>query len=161
MSLDKFVARGFTASTGGGLDSWVSKSSAQSGSSPTSQGGGSGTSFVMGGGGGNSSRAGSSRSGEAFGSRGSLRSSHAGPTRGGDSKSSGSSHERRGLAEDLFGAVLPQFDPKNVAAVLTVLALVAVGYLFLSLAGITQGSEDSGNGRAVQSEILERRSRIR
>lgn len=48
MSLDKFVLRGFTASTGGGADGWVAKTSQPYTQQTVKESHNSGTSFVMG-----------------------------------------------------------------------------------------------------------------
>lgn len=161
MSLDKFVSRGFTASTGGGLDSWVAKASPTSAPSATaSVTGGSGTSFVLGGGTG--SRSGSSRVAETIGSRSSSHQSRSGLSRGGsEGKSAGDSYERRSFSEDLIVSLFPQCDPRLVLSVLVVLGLSAAGYLFMQVAGLTQDDDSSGHGRSVQSEISDRRSRLR
>ena len=159
MSLDKFVARGFTASTGGGLDTWIAKSSPSASPGPTSQSAGSGTSFVMGGSPG--SRAGSSRVGEAFGGRNSSRHSNSGLARSGEGKSALSEHDRLSFSEDLIVSLFPQFNPRLVLAVLVVLGLSAVGYLFMQVAGLGHDPDRESYGHAVQSEIAERRSRFR
>ena len=67
MSLDKFVSRGFTSSTGGGLHSWVAKApqSHAHSHSTARDAGSSGTSFVLGSG--RSNRTQSSQTKEAFG----------------------------------------------------------------------------------------------
>lgn len=51
MSLDKYVSRGFTASSGGGMDQWVAKAPQAPSYQPPpqQQSGQGGTSFVMGG----------------------------------------------------------------------------------------------------------------
>lgn len=160
MSLDKFVTRGFTASTGGGTDSWVSKSGPTSGASSTTSSHSTGTSFVMGGVPG--SRAGSSRASEAYSDRSSGRNSHSSLSHGSSSGSSsrGSESERRSFSEDLIVSVFPQCDPRTVLAVLVVLGISAAGYLIMQLGGIAKDPDD-GYGRSVQSEILERRGRLR
>lgn len=161
MSLDKFVSRGFTASTGGGMDSWVAKASTATAPNTTApSSGGSGTSFVLGGGSG--ARAGSSRAGEALGSRSSAHQSRSGLTRGGaEGKSSGDAFERRSFSEDLIVSLFPQCDPRFVLSVLVVLGLSAAGYLFMQVAGFAQDDDGNGYGRSVQSEISDRRNRLR
>jgi hypothetical protein len=48
-----------------------------------------------------------------------------------------------------------------VLAVLIVIGLSAAAYLFMQLGGIASDPGEDGYGRAVQSEILERRGRLR
>ena len=52
-------------------------------------------------------------------------------------------------------------DPRMVLAVLIVIGLSAAAYLFMQLGGIASDPGEDGYGRAVQSEILERRGRLR
>ena len=66
MSLDKFITRGFTSSTGGGLHNWVAKTSQSYTQNTVKEKDGSGTSFVMGGGG--ISRSGSNKTKDALNS---------------------------------------------------------------------------------------------
>lgn len=162
MSLDKFVARGFTASTGGGLDNWVSKATPATGSAPSSHLQGSGSSFVMGGG--QSSRSGSSRVSEAMGARGSGQQSRKGLSQDGGrgpSHGSGADFERRSFSEDLISYLFPRSDPRAVLGILLVLGLTAAGYILMRVGGFASDSGADGYGRAVQSELSERRERLR
>ncbi len=161
MSLDKFVSRGFTASTGGGLDTWVAKTSpSPSANTPAPVGTGSGSSFVLGGS--PSSRVGSSRAGEAMGGRGMDYHSRTGASRGAtEAGAPRDTFERRSLAENTILSLFPKSDPRTVLSLLFVLGLSVVGYVLLRITGVTQNDNSDGYGRAVQSEIAERRSRFR
>ncbi len=161
MSLDKFVSRGFTASTGGGLDSWVAKASPTPTSSTTASAtAGSGTTFVLGGG--SSSRSGSSRVAENMCNRNSGHQPRSSLSRSSsEGKLSGDAYDRRSFSEDLIVSLFPQCDPRLVLSVLVVLGLSAAGYLFMQVAGLAQDDDTSGYGRSVQSEISDRRSRLR
>jgi len=147
MSLDKFILRGFTASTGGGADGWVAKTSQPYTQQTVRDSGNVGTSFVMGNG--RRSSSGNQQAKEAMGSsRDDVRTVG---TRGSGplpKQCFGSSDPKNSSSIPYSGTVIP--------AVFFLMALIVVVYLSVGSGGGSSRFDTSRERPTTELDVYRR-----